>query len=144
MPKTLRTQIEISAPKEKVWGILADFPAYPLWNPFIKRIEGEVRAGAKLDVHMQPPGGRAMTFHPRVLSAIPGRELRWLGHLFVPGIFDGEHRLLIDERESKTVTFIQEEVFKGALVSFTGRLLDRTRMGFESMNESLKKRAEDT
>jgi hypothetical protein len=144
MPKTLRTQIEISASKEKVWGILADFPAYPLWNPFIKSIEGEARTGTKLDVRMQPPGARRITLHPRVLSAVPGRELTWLGHLLVPGIFDGEHRFLIHERDGNTVTFVQEELFKGALVSITGRMLERTRVGFENMNQALKKRAEDT
>jgi uncharacterized protein YndB with AHSA1/START domain len=31
--KTLETHIEIEAPKEKVWGLLTDFPAYPQWNP---------------------------------------------------------------------------------------------------------------
>jgi hypothetical protein len=144
MPKTLRTEIEISAPKEKVWGILADFPAYPAWNPFIKSIEGEARPGARLDVRMQPPGAKAMTFHPRVLSAIPDRELRWLGHFLVPGIFDGEHRFLIHERGGYTVTFVQEELFKGLLVSFTGKVLERTTLGFENMNRALKKRAEET
>jgi hypothetical protein len=37
------------------------------------------------------------------------------------------------------VTFVQEEVFKGVLVPFTGKLLEGTRQGFENMNEALKK-----
>jgi hypothetical protein len=144
MPKALRTQIEIAASKEKVWGILTDFPAYPQWNPFIKSVSGEPRTGGKLDVHMQPPGGRGITLHPRILSATPGNELKWLGHLFVPRIFDGEHHFLIREKDADNVTFVQEEVFKGVLVPFTGKLLEGTRQGFENMNEALKKRAEAT
>jgi hypothetical protein len=142
MPKTLRTQIEIAAPKDKVWRILTDFPAYPQWNPFIKSISGELKTGAKLDVRMHPPGGRSITFHPQVLSAVPGRELKWLGHVLIPHIFDGEHHFLIQERNADAVTFVQEEVFKGVLVPFTGKMLEGTREGFETMNQALKRRAE--
>jgi hypothetical protein len=142
MAKRLQTQVDIEASKEKVWSILTDFPAYPQWNPFIKSISGELRAGAKLDVHIQPPDQRGITLHPKVLSAIPSQELKWLGHLLVPGIFDGEHHLLIHEMTADRVSFVQEEIFKGVLVPFTRKMLDSTRQGFEQMNEALKKRAE--
>jgi hypothetical protein len=143
MGKSLQTQIDVEASKEKVWSILTDFPAYPQWNPFIKSISGEPRAGAKLDVHIQPPDQKGITLHPKVLSAVPGQELKWLGHLFVPGIFDGEHHFLIHEMTTDRVSFVQEEVFKGVLIPFTGRMLDSTRQGFEEMNQALKKRAEE-
>jgi hypothetical protein len=140
---TLQTQIDIDAPKEKVWDILTDFRAYPEWNPFIKSISGEPRTGAKLVLHIQPPGAKGMTFHPKVLSAIPGQELKWLGHFLVPGIFDGEHHLLIHGKGDGRIVFVQEEAFKGVLVPFTGKMLKGTRQGFVQMNEALKKRAED-
>jgi hypothetical protein len=142
MAKTLQTQVDIEASKEKVWSILIDFPAYPQWNPFIKSISGEPKAGAELDVHIQPPDQRGITLHPKVLSAIPGQELKWLGHLFIPGIFDGEHHFLIHEMSADRVSFVQEEVFKGVLIPFTGEMLDSTRQGFEQMNEALKNRTE--
>jgi hypothetical protein len=140
--KTLQTEIDIQASKEKVWGILIDFDAYPQWNPFIKSISGEPKTGATLDVRIEPPGGRGATLHPQVLSAVPGQELRWLGHLFVPGIFDGEHHLLIREKDRDNVTFVQEEVFKGVLIPLARRILEDTKRGFESMNLALKERAE--
>ena len=65
---------------------------------------------------MEPEGERAMTFRPTVLAAEPGRELKWLGHLLVPGIFDGEHRWLIEETEPGRVRFTQSERFGGILV----------------------------
>ena len=40
-----------------------------------------------------------MTMHPTVPVAEPGRELRWLGRLGLPGVFDGEHRFEIHETE---------------------------------------------
>ena len=38
--KELRSEIEIEAPTERVWGVLTDFAAYPEWNPFIRRVSG--------------------------------------------------------------------------------------------------------
>ena len=95
--KELTTEIEFEGTPEEVWDVLVDLPAYGEWNPFMKKIEGEPKTGAKLEVRMEPEGERAMTFRPTVLTAEPGRELKWLGHLLVPGIFDGEHRWLIEE-----------------------------------------------
>jgi hypothetical protein len=142
MAKRLHTQVDIEASKERVWDILTDFPAYPQWNPFIKSMSGEPRAGAKLDVHIQPPDQRGITLHPKVLSAVPGQELKWLGHLLIPWVFDGEHHLVIHEMTPNRVLFVQGEDFKGVLVPFTGKMLDSARQGFEQMNEALKKRAE--
>jgi hypothetical protein len=145
MTKILVTEIEIGASQEKVWEILTDFPSYPSWNPFIKSIAGEPVAGTRLDVTIQPPGGRGITLHPKVLSAIPGTELKWLGHaLGVPGIFDGEHHLLIHSTAPGSVRFVQQEIFGGVLVPLTNKLLGRTREGFEGMNRALKQRAEDS
>jgi polyketide cyclase/dehydrase/lipid transport protein len=41
----IQSQIEIAAPRERVWSILADFPSYPSWNPFIRSIDGPAAAG---------------------------------------------------------------------------------------------------
>ena len=44
---------------------------------------------------MQPPGGRGATLRPTVLEADPGRQLRWLGQLLLPGLFDGDHSFTV-------------------------------------------------
>jgi hypothetical protein len=141
MARTLRTEVEIEAPAETVWAVLTDFSSYPEWNPFITSIEGIPRAGERLEVRLEPPGGKGITVRPRVLSAIPGRELRWLGHLLVPGIFDGEHRFLIQDGRDDHVRFVQEEQFSGVLVPLTGKVLAQTEQGFVAMNEALEQRA---
>ncbi len=48
--KEIHTEIEINVSAEKVWRVLTDFPAYDEWNPFVRRVEGEVRVGARLHV----------------------------------------------------------------------------------------------
>jgi hypothetical protein len=139
--KTLSEQIEIDASKERVWAVLIDFPAYPEWNPFLKSVKGEPREGTRLDVFFQPPGAKGITMHPELLSVVPSLELKWLGHLGVPGIFDGEHQLRIEDTSAGSL-FVQQETFRGLLVPFAGKQLEQTRRGFEQMNRALKERVE--
>jgi hypothetical protein len=140
--KEARTSIEIGASAERVWEIVTDFDSYPDWNPFIRSASGKPEQGEKLEVTIQPPGGRAMTFKPTVLAAERAQELRWLGHLLLPRLFDGEHSFRIEQIDSGRVRFVQSERFSGVLVPLFGKTLDKTRRGFEAMNEALKRRAE--
>src|ERR687898_640632 len=141
--KQLHTQIEIDPPAKRVWKLLTDSPSSPQWNPFIRHISGRLAPGERLKAPLDPPGGRAMTFKPKVLAAEPDRELRWLGHLLVPGVFDGEHSFTIEPLEENRVRFVQREAFKGLLVPLFARSLEtNTQQGFEEMNRALKERAE--
>jgi hypothetical protein len=141
--KELYSEIEIDTSAERVWGILTDFASYPEWNPFIPKISGEPKVAERLELRLEPPGSWGITLRPTVLNAEPERELRWLGHLLVAGLFDGEHTLAIQPLEEDRVRFIQRETFGGLLVPLFARSLDKsTRRGFEEMNRSLKERAE--
>lgn len=141
--KELRTEISITAPPNRIWHLLTDFSIYPQWNPFIRRASGELRKGAQLEVYLQPSGAKGMTFRPRVLKAEPDRELRWLGHFLIPGLFDGEHIFTIEPLEAGRVRFVQREIFTGLLVPLFMRwMVKDTRRGFEEMNRALKVRAE--
>jgi hypothetical protein len=141
--KELRSEIEIGAPAGRVWEILTDVARFPQWNPFIRRARGTLREGERLEVYIQPSGAKGMTFLPVVLTVEPERELRWLGHLFVPGLFDGEHIFTIEPSGPDKIRFVQREIFTGLLVPLFARGLDTdTRRGFDEMNRALKERAE--
>ncbi len=139
--RRIATAVDIDATALAVWGILTDFPAYPEWNPFIRCIEGEPKVGAKLHVTIQPPGHKAMTFRPTVVVAEPDRELRWLGRVLMPGIFDGEHAFIIEDKAGDC-RLRQEETFRGLLVPLFGGMLADTERGFAALNTALKRRAE--
>jgi hypothetical protein len=139
----IETDIEINAPASRVWALLTDFARMPSWNPFIKSISGNLVQGARLAVHIAPPGSSGMHFMPTILSVRPERELRWLGHLLVPGIFDGEHYFLLEPIKEKNRTRLtQGENFSGLLVGLLGGTLAATSAGFKSMNTALKQQAE--
>lgn len=139
--KRIEAAILIAAKPDQVWGHLTDFAAYPDWNPFVQRIEGSLDVGKRLTVRIVPPGGQGSTFRPRILIVIPGRQLRWVGSLRVPGLFRGEHWFRIEPADGGS-RFVQGEVFSGLLVPIMGGILDKTLAGFETMNAALKERAE--
>lgn len=142
--KELRTEIDIEASAERVWQLLTDFAGFPKWNPFIRSAKGETVKGARLEVFLQPSGARGMTFRPMVLKAEPNRELRWLGHLLIPGLFDGEHIFTIQPIGENRVHFVQREIFRGLLVPLFMLGMDAdTLRGFEEMNRALKIQSEE-
>jgi hypothetical protein len=139
----LHSQIEINASAERVWAILTDFASYPQWNPFIRRISPEPTTGERLKVRLEAPDSRGITLSPKVLAADPNHQLRWLGHLFVAGLLDGEHSFVIRSLEEERVVFLQRETFRGLLVALIARSLENSTLrGFEEMNRALKARAE--
>jgi hypothetical protein len=142
MSSTIERSIEIDASPATVWSILADTAAYPDWNPFMTSLAGDLAVGSKLEVRIEPPDARAMTFRPTVLAAEPERELRWLGRFLAPGLLDGEHGLLLEPLAGGRSRFVQTERFSGVLVRPFRSMLGRTERGFEQMNAALKARAE--
>jgi hypothetical protein len=140
--KQLSSEILIDSSSKRLWELITDFEDFPRWNPFIRRATGEIKTGARLEVFIQPFGTRGMTFRPKVLKVDPNHELRWLGRLYLPWLFDGEHALIIEPSSEGSVKFIQREKFTGLLVPFTRSLLRDTQRGFEEMNKVLKQQAE--
>jgi len=140
MAKEIRTEITIQSTPEKVWSILTGFEKYPVWNPFIKSLTGNVEVGNTISVSIAPPGGPGMTFKPVVLKNERNKELVWLGSMLVKGLFDGEHRFEITDNGDGTVRFVQSEQFKGIFVWMFNP--QKTKEGFELMNQKLKALAE--
>lgn len=140
--RRIHTQIDIEAPVAGVWSLLADFPGMSFWNPFIRSVSGEARVGARLAVHVAPPGKPGMRSRPVVLALRPERELRWRGRLWLPGIFDAEHYFLLEPLAPGRTRFTHGERFSGLLVDWADRVLEAAETGFRTMNAALKRRAE--
>lgn len=83
-----------------------------------------------------------MVFRPTIIAATPNQKLIWLGHLILPGLFDGRHELRIEDRGGNC-RFYQSEQFSGILVPLFGtKLFNATKLAFEAMNAALKQKAE--
>lgn len=140
---SISTDIEIAAPVHIVWEELTNGAAYPEWNPFVRQLSGELQAGNRLNVTIQQEGGNPMQFTPEVLVAEANRELRWVGRLGFQGIFDGEHRFILEEIDDQTTRLHHGETFTGLLgYPLLALIRQDTLNGFEAMNEALRERAE--
>ena len=136
------TEIIINSSKERVWEILTDFRRYRDWNPFVREVIGNVAAGEKLEVYVKPKAGRGMRFNATISKVEKDKELRWVGHLFFPGLLDGEHIFIIESIGKNKIRFTHSERFTG-LLSFLGGLNELTRSGLSDMNLALKAQAEE-
>ncbi len=129
---------------EKIWGILTNFKEYEKWNPFMIKIIGEPKLGAKIEVQIQTIKGKKRTYYPIITKFEINKELRWKGRSILPGIFDGERIFIIEKSELNKVSFLHEEIFKGLGVRMIGNKLDEDLSeSFNGMNKALKARAEN-
>jgi len=143
MHHELHTEIEIDATPNTVWDILTDLAGYSEWNTFITEAAGDVAVGARLVNRMQTPNGKTMTIKPAVTAVERAKTFEWLGHLGVPGIFDGRHRFDLEATSTGGTRLLHGERFDGVLVRLLRNSLDtQTKAGFEAMNTALKLRAE--
>lgn len=141
--KVIYSSIVMNARPQQVWAVFTDFAKYSEWNPFVISFTGVPVVGGKICVTLHQPGGKPMTFTPRVLQYRPNEELRWIGSLLMPYVFDGEHTFKLIDNGDGTTTLQQYEHFRGILVPFMKKMLDvNTLSGFRLMNEALKKRVE--
>jgi hypothetical protein len=140
--REINSEIEIFSTPEQVWRILTDFGRYPQWNPFIDQINGELKQGSKLTVHVKPEGSRGTTFNPTVTKVEPNKEMRWIGHFIFKGLMDGEHIFIINPIGNDRIKFINKEIFTGLLSPIVSLRMKNAIHSFESMNRSLKERAE--
>lgn len=141
--KIIETKIIIDAPIALVWEVFSDFSAYPNWNPFLKKVSGKPEVGARLEILPVIGKGKPTRFTPRVLKVEAEQEFRWLGHLFVRGIFDGEHYFKFRALSNQQTEFVHGEQFRGVISPLLLKMIGSdTKVGFEAMNKALKEKTE--
>lgn len=141
----LKTTLEIDAPPERVWDVLADFEHYDDWNPFIRSIRASMEAGAKVDFKAHA-GGRVVDIQARMLRVNRHQGFRWKGprSTALGRVFRGEHYFDLEPLEEGRTRFIHGEHFGGLIPRLAGGFLRRRLSpAYEAMNRALKKRAEE-
>ena len=140
--KTMSASIQIDAPPETVWAVLTDLGRYPEWNPLFREASGQLAVGNRITLRsVHPANGRMMTVRPKITIADPGVELRWESSL--PGIISGAHRFVLTPADGGT-RLEQSEAFGGLLAALPLKTFARAEASFRSLNEALKKRAEES
>jgi hypothetical protein len=134
---TCRVNANILATAEIVWGLLTDAKGFPRWNSTVTGIDGEIREGERLRLHV-PGSGR--TFTPEVSGVVAGRGMTWSDG--ITGVFKGVRTFGLMPRSDNSTDFVMEERFSGVMFALTRWMLPDFRPIFEAYAGDLKREAE--
>lgn len=133
----LRAVTSLEAPCELAWAVLTDTAAYPDWNPFLRRFDGELRVGSRLSVDLEIPGRKVRTMRPHVTEVHDGVAFEWLGRVGLPRVFDGRHRFELRSEGADRCELVHSERLSGLLVPmFRSMLTGPTAEGFAAFNDA--------
>jgi hypothetical protein len=134
---TCRVEINIQASAEILWNLLTDANGFSRWNSTVAGIEGQIRDGERLRLHV--PGTKRI-FTPKVSGVVPARCMVWSDGL-VP-IFRGVRTFVLKPRSSDSTDFLMEERFSGVMFALTKSMLPDFRPIFEAYANDLKREAQ--
>jgi hypothetical protein len=134
---TCSVEINIRAQAESIWKLLTDAKDFPRWNSTVSGIDGQIREGEKLRVHVP---GTKRTFTPKVSGLVPGKRMIWTGG-FAP-LFKGVRTFELTPRENGSTDFMMEETFSGLILPLVKGSFPDFGPVFESYANDLKSEAE--
>ena len=134
---TCRVEVTIAATAEIVWDLLTDAKGFPRWNSTVSGIEGEIREGVRLKLHVP---GTTRTFTPTVSGVVTARGMTWSDGL--PLIFRGVRSFVLTPRGDGSTDFVMEERFSGLMFALVKRILPDFGPIFEAYANDLKREAE--
>ncbi len=127
----------IKADARIVWRVLTDAPGYPRWNSTVTGIEGVIREGERLTLHVP---GTSRTFRPKISGFLPERRMLWSNG--VAGIFKGVRIFNLMPHQNGSTDFVMEERFSGVMFALTKSMLPDFRPIFEAFAADLKREAQ--
>ncbi len=141
---TIEAEMVLPAGIDRSWQVLTDFKAYPEWNPYVPRAEGEFTKGGQLsftiiDGNFAEPLDLTATFE----TIDPPDGFNWVGTLGMRGLHDTRHGFSLAAIDPNNTRLRHYEEFRGLLAwLMPGReeRVRKTKAAFESMNAALRDR----
>ena len=132
-----RVEVNIQAKAERIWTLLTDARNFSRWNATVTDIEGEIREGERLRIHVP---GTDRIFTPTVSGVVPSERMTWTGGF--AAVFKGVRTFELKPRSDGSTDFAMEERFSGlALPLVKGSMPDFGPV-FERYANDLKRAAE--
>jgi len=132
-----RVEIAVRASAERIWALLTDAQNFPRWNTTVTRIEGEIRQGARLRVHVP---GTERVFAPRISGVVPNRRMTWTGG--VSPVFKGVRTFELRPHGDGTTDFTMAERFSGLMIPLVSRSMPDFGPVFARYADDLRREAE--
>lgn len=142
MKKKVYTEIEINAPKEKVWNVLTDFEKMPEWSSSFQGMKGEFKEGGKATSYFKAPiGNKNMEFEHTLIEFEDGVSFGW-SDPFTMGMKD-HHIYRLEELPNGNTRFIQTDGVEGGATFLLGKLTaNNMEKMYKKFNQELKDRVE--
>lgn len=141
---TVREELIINAPIEKVWDVLTDFGNYAAWNPFVQNIElnAELKEGSPVILHaLMKPGAPASPVAATLAEVQAPHTLNWRGGVGPAWLARGYHFHQLEQLADGSTRVVHGETFSGLLFALIwplqGKTFDRT---YKKVSEALKLR----
>lgn len=140
---SLYTEIEIAAPKQKVWQALYHKENWLKWNTFLFDCEPArpFQPGAEVWLSIRRlPGEEETEFHPLIKLVQPPVALSWLSE--IPG-FRNEHYFELQDIGVNRTKYVHRETFSGWLTRlFLPFIRKEEQQGMKRMAMELKQYVE--
>jgi hypothetical protein len=133
---TCSVEVNIRASAARIWS-LTDAQGFPRWNSTVSGIEGQIREGERLRLHVP---GTQRTFTPTVSGVVPNERMTWTGGL--AAIFKGVRTFVLRPRNDGSTDFAMEERFSGLLLPLVKGSMPDFGPVFEQYANDLKREAE--
>ena len=130
-------EVNIRAKAERIWSLLTDASGFPRWNSMVTMVEGQIREGERLRLHVP---GTDRTFTPRVSGVVPSERMTWTGG-FSP-VFKGVRNFELRPCDDGSTEFLMEERFSGLMLPFVKGSMPDFGPVFERYANDLKHEAE--
>ena len=132
-----RVDVNIGARAAVVWHLLTDAQRFPTWNSTVTGIEGQIREGERLRLHVP---GTTRTFTPKVSDVMPNERMTWSDG--VAPLFRGVRTFSLRPRDDGSTDFTMEEQFSGVVFALVKGSLPDFGPIFERYASDLKREAE--
>lgn len=139
--REIKGGIEIDAPVQVVWNQVVDFPSYKDWNPFMVKMDGELREGGQFVCIVMPPGRKNTNLRSTLATIKPEKELLFHSTA-MGGLMKDDHLMTVESIGEGRTRFFQSIAFRGLLASLAGGTIKDCEKGIEEMNKVLKERCE--
>jgi hypothetical protein len=138
----LEQVLEIDAPADRVWQVIADLDRYPEWNPFVVACRSSLAPGDPIEMRVHVFRSFAQPQRETIFEHVPGRRLCYGVPRQALGALASQRCHHLESQGART-RYTSEFELRGWLAPLVRLLLGRRlEAGFSAMSAALKARAE--
>lgn len=142
--QVITTEIDISAPPEKVWEVLTNVKDWQSWSPIIKESSGNVSLNSQLTITMKGKEKDSVgpQYNPKIIKLEKAKLFHWRAFM-VDSLVMTNDKIFELTTTSTGTKLIHKETFKGLMAPlFSAQMEKGIPEMLNLMNQALKELVE--